>query len=122
MLYRELKSSNKSYFRNQSQTTGPEGVASRAFDQTANQRKSQRYDGYRKYGQNSVVIMSTSRWQESEEALQDPQGQGGSSTPPLPHGVMKTEEVRVKYEDSDATSHSNSIELAPMPRAKLQDT
>jgi hypothetical protein len=56
--------------------------------------------------------MSTAGWRESEEELQDLKENEGTKTPPHPHGVLKTEEVRVNYENASMISNENSIELA----------
>lgn len=118
MLYRELKTSSRSYFRNRSQTNPADApTGSRITEPSAsNYRKSHRL-GYSKYGQNSVVIMSNTGWQESEEALQDRKISSGTTTPPS--GVLKTEEVRVHHENASSTRSdaASDIELAPLPAA-----
>ncbi|KAH7304797.1 hypothetical protein B0I35DRAFT_382465 [Stachybotrys elegans] len=119
MLYREIKSSNRSYFRNISKSNGPEGKSGGNTESGTTFRKSIRNGGFSKYGQNSVVIMSTTGWQDSEEALQDPKGSGNRT--PLGHGVMKTEEVTINYENSSMTSGEDSIEMAPLPAVYTRD-
>ncbi|OLN97764.1 hypothetical protein CCHL11_07918 [Colletotrichum chlorophyti] len=93
MLYRELKSSQRSYGRSKSQTHAL-GTGTKRYGQGTH------------YGRNSVVVMSTSGWQESQEALQD--AESGQSTP---RGIMKTEEVRVRRERMSAVGSKESIEL-----------
>ncbi|KAI9147200.1 Satratoxin biosynthesis SC2 cluster protein [Paramyrothecium foliicola] len=117
MLYRELKStSNRSYFRNKSNDNAVErGTGSKVTDPTSDFRKSQKYGQYARYGQNSVVIMSTTNWQDSREALKDPETSQGASTPPRVHGVLKTEEVQVNFESVSSMSEQDSFELAPLP-------
>ncbi|KAK6217004.1 hypothetical protein QIS74_07118 [Colletotrichum tabaci] len=96
MLYRELKSTQRSYARNKSQSHALE----------TGKTRTKRYGNSTHYGRNSVVVMSTSGWQESQEALQDESGQV------TPRGIMKTEEVRVRHETLPAgTRQKNSIEL-----------
>lgn len=95
MLYRELKSSARSYGRSKSQTNAPE--------------RTKRYGQGTHYGRNSVVVMSTAGWQESQEALKD--AESGQVTP---RGIMKTEEVRVRHETAppvDPADRRNSIEM-----------
>ncbi|KAF6832375.1 hypothetical protein CPLU01_06200 [Colletotrichum plurivorum] len=95
MLYRELKSSARSYGRSKSQTNAPE--------------RTKRYGQGTHYGRNSVVVMSTAGFQESQEALKDPES--GQVTP---RGIMKTEEVRVRHETAppvDPVDRRNSIEM-----------
>ncbi|KAM5342258.1 hypothetical protein ACJ41O_013224 [Fusarium nematophilum] len=122
MLYRELKSSQRSYLRNRSQTN-PRDAGTMNTVQGAD-RKSKRYNNNSKYGRNSVLIMSTAGWQESQEALQDPERSQASSRKQSPHppgGVLKTEEVRVHHERLSTFSDENSIELKPIPVAQKKD-
>jgi hypothetical protein len=114
MLYRELRSSNRSYFKR----TKP-SVANADPEQNM-ARKSQRYNNYSKYGDHSVVIMTNATWRESEEALQDPGSTSGHRDMPNPHagGVLQTKEVIVNYEDNNGSSMDEvSIELANLPPA-----
>lgn len=115
MLYRELKSSQRSYMRNRSQTNGLEtgtGTGTQAGNDT---RRNKRYGNNSKYGRTSVVIMSSAGWRESQEALQDSDStatkQSGSLT-----GITKREEVRVTHERLSTFSDENSIELKAMPQ------
>ncbi|KAH6951728.1 hypothetical protein DER45DRAFT_576944 [Fusarium avenaceum] len=112
MLYRELKSSSRSYNRNKTNTT-PQDIDTR---HTA----AKRYGPNSRYGRNSIVIMSTNGWQESQEALQDSDesvshGKASVSS----HGVMKTEEVRVHHERISTYSDENPIELRELQQAKV---
>ncbi|KAH7144125.1 hypothetical protein B0J13DRAFT_554740 [Dactylonectria estremocensis] len=109
MLYRELKSSQRSYFRNKSNQI-PNGPGTGNTDPLD---RHTRYPYSSKYGRNSVVIMSDSRYQESQEALRDPDG-SGLRRPPNMSGVIKTEEVRVHSERLSTFSPENSIELNPL--------
>lgn len=109
MLYRELKSSQRSYFRTKSnQNPNDPGTGN-----TDPLERHTRYPYSSKYGRNSVVIMSDSRYQESQEALRDPDG-SGLRRPPNMTGVIKTEEVRVHSERLSTFSPENSIELNPL--------
>ncbi|KAM0425622.1 hypothetical protein ACHAPT_009154 [Fusarium lateritium] len=114
MLYRELKSSQKSYLRNRSHTNPLD--ATNATNVATTNTRSKRYGPHSKYGRNSVVIMSQAGWQESQEALQDPESAQTSRarTSPSSSGVMKTEEVRVHHERLSTFSDENSIELKSM--------
>ncbi|KAH8734212.1 hypothetical protein BGZ61DRAFT_442291 [Ilyonectria robusta] len=117
MLYRELKSSQKSYPRNKSQTNPLEPGMGSHIQDGSDQRKSKRFGFGSKYGRNSVLIMSTAGWQESQEALQD--AEGSQSKPSLRQGgVLKTEEVRVHHERV-SLSDENSIELKPLSVAHV---
>lgn len=114
MLYRELKSSQKSYLRNRSHTNPLDGT--NATNVASSNTKSKRYGPHSKYGRNSVVIMSAAGWQESQEALQDPTSTqtSRSRSSPSSGGVLKTEEVRVQHERLSTFSDENSIELKNM--------
>ncbi|KAI8685180.1 hypothetical protein NCS57_00186600 [Fusarium keratoplasticum] len=114
MLYRELKSSQKSYLRNRSHTNPLDGT--NATNVASSNTKSKRYGPHSKYGRNSVVIMSAAGWQESQEALQDPTSTqtSRSRSSPSSGGVLKTEEVRVHHERLSTFSDENSIELKNM--------
>jgi hypothetical protein len=80
-------------------------------------KKSKRYHPNSKYGRNSVVVMSTAGWQESQEALKDTESSRSSGTAlPNQRGVLKTEEVRVHY-DRVTMGDENSIELKPFGQA-----
>ncbi|OHE98243.1 hypothetical protein CORC01_06440 [Colletotrichum orchidophilum] len=105
MLYRELRSTQRSYAQNKSQ--------SRALDTGTRKevRSTKRYGPGSQYGRNSVVVMSTGGWQESQEALQDAEG-GQASPLPGMNGIIKTEEVRVRHERLTGLSEGeSSIEL-----------
>lgn len=117
MLYRELKSSSRSYNRNRTNTT-PHDVDTRNTAGASNARQSKRYNPNSRYGRNSVVIMSG--WQESQEHLQDDSDGSQSQTKMSMSsgGVMKTEEVRVHHERLSTFSDENSIELRGLPAAQ----
>ncbi|KAF5694364.1 integral membrane protein pth11 [Fusarium denticulatum] len=114
MLYRELKSSSRSYNRNRTNTT-PRDVDTRNTAGASNARQSKRYNPNSRYGRSSVVIMSG--WQESQEHLQDDSDGSQSQTKMSMSsgGVMKTEEVRVHHERLSTFSDENSIELRGLP-------
>ncbi|CCT74586.1 related to integral membrane protein pth11 [Fusarium fujikuroi IMI 58289] len=114
MLYRELKSSSRSYNRNRTNTT-PRDVDTRHTAGASNARQSKRFNPNSRYGRNSVVIMSG--WQESQEHLQDDSDGSQSQTKMSMSsgGVMKTEEVRVHHERLSTFSDENSIELRGLP-------
>ncbi|CAG9954764.1 unnamed protein product [Clonostachys rosea f. rosea IK726] len=115
MLYQELKSSQRSYFRNKSQSqSNPQGPGTGIESRSKSKRPS-RYGPPSKYGRNSVMIMSTAGWQESQEALQDVLRSKTSSM----GGVMKTQEVRVVSERS--SSEENSIELKALASVHTKD-
>ncbi|KAL0942647.1 uncharacterized protein CTRU02_200533 [Colletotrichum truncatum] len=96
MLYRELKSTQRSYARSKSQTHALE----------TGKTKTKRYGQGTHYGRNSVVVMTTAGWQESQEALQNEER--GQVTP---RGIIKTEEVRVHHEKASTNGSKSSIEL-----------
>ncbi|KAM0560015.1 hypothetical protein ACHAPJ_003972 [Fusarium lateritium] len=118
MLYHELKSSSRSYGRNKTNTTPHDHPETRNTVPSSGARKSKRYGPDSRYGRNSVVIMSTNGWQESQEALQDSDGSQGK-TSMSSRGVMKTEEVRVHHERLSTFSDENEIELRNMQQAHV---
>ncbi|KAJ5875716.1 uncharacterized protein N7473_013063 [Penicillium subrubescens] len=112
-LYRELRSSHKSYSQNR---TGTNTRDPRTGNYTqGTDRKSKRYGPNSKYGRNSVVIMSTTGWQESQEALKGLESTLSSGTRSSPNqgGVLKTEEFTVRHERR-SFGEENSIELKPL--------
>ncbi|KXH67760.1 hypothetical protein CSAL01_07836 [Colletotrichum salicis] len=105
MLYRELKSTQRSYARNKSPSHALETGTRKEV------RSTKRYGPGSQYGRNSVVVMSTGGWQESQEALQEVEG-GQASPLPGMNGIIKTEEVRVRHERLTGLSEGeSSIEL-----------
>ncbi|VUC25086.1 unnamed protein product [Clonostachys rosea] len=114
MLYRELKSSQRSYFRNKSQTNPQEPGTT--TEPGSKSKRPSRYGPPSKYGRNSVMIMSTAGWQESQEALQEALRSKASSNM---GGVLKTQEVRVVSERS--SSDENSIELKALSSVHTRD-
>ena len=141
MLYREFRSSQRSYYKNGASTNR----YGQTDDRTGNRRHTmgtahQHSRSHRKG--NSVMVMSTSQWQESQEALQRDleagagEGSGGSQTggtasrsesgvrsPPHVHhlqGITKTREVTV--ETSPGTPHSSaadSFEMVSFEKERL---
>ncbi|KAF5657723.1 integral membrane protein pth11 [Fusarium heterosporum] len=115
MLYRELKSSSRSYNKNKTNTT-PQ-------DHDTRHTAARRYATNSRYGRNSIVIMSTNGWQESQEALQDSDESLNNAKASLSSGgVLKTEEVRVHHERMSAYSDENPIELRELQQAKVKGT
>ncbi|KAH6880039.1 hypothetical protein B0T10DRAFT_495700 [Thelonectria olida] len=112
MLYHKIKSSQRSYMRDRSQTNPHEtGTTNTALG--SDTRRTKRYGNNSKYGRTSVVIMSTAGWRESQEALQDSDSSGTKQSTSLngAKGVVKTEEVRVHHERLSTYTDENSIEL-----------
>ncbi|KZL82516.1 hypothetical protein CI238_11404 [Colletotrichum incanum] len=106
MLYRELKSNQRSYARKKSQ--------SHSNSLETGKIRTKRYGHGTSYGINSVLVMSTSRGQESQEALQEEPGQV------TPRGIIKTEEVRVRHETLPASrDRRNSIEFDSLNQVSL---
>lgn len=112
MLYRELKSSQRSYFRSRS------GTARYNVENTQPEHKSKRGTlyGHNHHGQNSVIIMSTTGWQESQEALQDSDG-SRTQMAPTPDGITKTEEVNIEHQRLSRVSGNDSLEMKPVQPA-----
>ncbi|KAL6233074.1 hypothetical protein BDW75DRAFT_216170 [Aspergillus navahoensis] len=109
-LYREIRSSHKSYYRNR---TGSHTHDPRTGNNTRGaEGKSKRNS---KRGWNSAAIMSTKGWQESQEALQDQESTQSSGTRPSPNqgGILKTEEFMVHHKRG-SFNDENSIELKPL--------
>lgn len=113
MFYQEFKSSRKSSSKTRSQSNQEAGTAGRSHAGTnADVRRSRMHGMNLKNGGNSVVIMSSSRWQESQEALKDMRGSDGlGESLSSHHGILRTEEVKIHR---DSASGDNSIELGPM--------
>jgi hypothetical protein len=119
MLYRELRSSDKSGSTSTSKINNNNNNnrhANGRAKQRSSFRRSLRYTPDGRYGQSTTVVMSTSGWRESEEALHDSIHAMSSYSLPQHVGVMKTEEVRVDYESS--TPMDGPIELEVMPASK----
>ncbi|KAK6839121.1 hypothetical protein PG989_016574 [Apiospora arundinis] len=112
MLYREFRSSQRSYYRN--------GVSTNRYGKSENQTgkrntmAGQSVKPHRKG--NTVHVMSTAGWQESQEALQRDL-EVGTGTPRngsgvmSPHGIMKTEEVRIQTSLNTTGSTADSFEM-----------
>lgn len=116
MLYRELKSSGRSYFRSAS-NANRYNIGTQATNKENKTRRTTRYGhDHRQYGRNSVVIMSTAGWQESQEALQDVQP-GYSNVSPNMTGIVKTEEVNVQHQRLSKISGQDSFELSSLDSA-----
>ncbi|KAK0391605.1 hypothetical protein NLU13_1105 [Sarocladium strictum] len=94
MLYQELKSShNRSKYNN----SNPYGAQGRSANAASEARRSTRYP-HGKYGQNSVVIMSNTVWEGSEEALRDSETDHQTRSSPEQSGILKTDEITVLHE------------------------
>ncbi|KAM0329193.1 hypothetical protein ACHAQA_004492 [Verticillium albo-atrum] len=106
MLYHEIKSSHA---RSKYNRSNPYGGQTGAGGTSADAKRSTRQP-HSKYGQNSVVIMSNIAWEDSQEALRDPEA---SARSPSHSGVLKTEEVRVEHERLSTVGDEDSIELKP---------
>ncbi|EEY21864.1 conserved hypothetical protein [Verticillium alfalfae VaMs.102] len=106
MLYHELKTSHaRSKYNRSNPYAGQTGAGATSSDAKRATRQQ-----HSKYGQNSVVIMSNIAWEESQEALRDPEA---SARSPNLSGVLKTEEVRVEHERLSTVGDEDSIELKP---------
>ncbi|KAM0278416.1 hypothetical protein ACHAQH_005171 [Verticillium albo-atrum] len=117
MLYKKIRSSREA--ASQRYVTG--GMCGsnspRTVGSTVDGRKSKRLRQPFKYSRNSVVIISNVGWDESHEALRDPEGSLSMGTPPalVAGGMLKTEEVRVYLERiNTGLSDGNSIEMERM--------
>ncbi|KAH6853077.1 hypothetical protein B0I37DRAFT_358508 [Chaetomium sp. MPI-CAGE-AT-0009] len=115
LLYKELKSTHYSRSRNRTGTNPQDPRSGNPSQVVSDAKKSKRYNPNSKYGRNSVVVMSTAGWQESQEALKDTESSRSSGTvlSPNQRGVLKTDEVRVHY-DRVTVGNENSIELKPV--------
>ncbi|KAI1495427.1 hypothetical protein F5X99DRAFT_426798 [Biscogniauxia marginata] len=119
MLYRELKSSQRSYFRSRSRTTQSKNGPDKSRPNSKSRRT--QYGRTSHYGRNSVVIMSTTEWQESQEALQNvEQGRIPQESPTL-GGIMKTEEVSVQHHRLGRLSGEGSFELKTLEPTYKKD-
>lgn len=113
MLYRELKSSRNKY------SGTPSGVNSNLprsgqSHLGTDARRSKRFGPHAKYGRNSVIILSNAGWEESQEALRDPEISRSKTSPVQTGGVLKTEEVRVYSERISPAIDGRSMELKAM--------
>jgi hypothetical protein len=111
MLYQKIKSSQRSYTHDRTQTH-------------LHETGTKRYGNNTKYGRNSVVILSTAGWRESQEALQDSDSSGTKQSTSLngAKGVVKTEEVRVHHERISTYGDESSIELKSLGQVHHQST
>lgn len=123
MLYRELKSSHYKYKTGGTNGNDPTRSGHLTNAGGSDARKSKRFGPHAKYGRNSVVIMSNAGWEESQEALQDPDHRSRTAkVSPNQSGVLKTEEVRVYHERLSTVSDETSIELKVLgPADKRSD-
>ncbi|KAI1636242.1 hypothetical protein F4809DRAFT_390719 [Biscogniauxia mediterranea] len=112
MLYRELKSSQCSYSRSRSKTTQSNGAPEKTRP-SSKSRKSH-YGRNSHYGKNSVLIRSTTGWQESQEALQNLEHGRTPQESPNFGGIMKTEEVSIQHQRLSKVSGEGFIEMKPL--------
>ena len=114
MLYRELRSSQRSYFENRSQRYGQTNKSQ------TNRRQSNVHGTQRKRSVPSAML-SMAGWQDSQQALQYIDMEGGHVTVEggqiSPHagkgeaGIMKTEEVLVQHASRERSSTEDSFEM-----------
>ncbi|KAK7946928.1 uncharacterized protein PG986_011249 [Apiospora aurea] len=122
MLYRELRSSQRSYYKN-----NPSGYG-RTDNRTGNHRTTVTAGTQKAHKKgNSVMVMSTAGWEESQEALQrDPEvGSGTSRSGSGVHspdvGIMKTREVVVKSSPNTPSSTADSFEMVSFEEKRPQE-
>ncbi|KAK7973206.1 hypothetical protein PG988_007340 [Apiospora saccharicola] len=113
MLYREFRSSQRSYYNNDASKYG------RTNDRTGNQtgrRNTVVGTGTNKPHKkgNSVMVMSTSGWQESQEALQRDVEAGTSRS-----GSGRTKEVTVETSPSTPNSAADSFEMVSFEKDRF---
>ncbi|KAH8172310.1 hypothetical protein LIA77_06565 [Sarocladium implicatum] len=94
MLYQELKTSHNRSKYGRSNPYGQSGQG--GSNMASDVRRSARYNQNAKYGENSVVIMSNTLWEGSEEALRNLEADTPGKIFPEQSGILKTEEVRVQ--------------------------
>ncbi|KAJ3546329.1 hypothetical protein NM208_g2052 [Fusarium decemcellulare] len=102
MFYTELRTSRRGYLR--------EGTGKYAsHSQTPRSKSSSAWhEPSPRYGRHEAVIVSTTDWQDSQEALQSCQNEGGISH--NASGITKTNQVSVRHEQA-SLDDSQSIEL-----------
>ena len=121
MLYRELRSSQKSYFENRSQRYG-------GTNKSQTNRRQSNIHGTQRKRSVPPAMLSMAGWQDSQEALQYIDMEGGHVTVEggqiSPHagkaevGIMKTEEVRVQHTARERPSTEDSFEMDSIGSAK----
>jgi hypothetical protein len=116
MLYQELKSSHNRSKYNRSNPYANSGNEATA----ASTKRSSRYHPHGKYGQNSVVIMSNTVWEGSEEALRDLETDPNVKSSPEQSGILKTDEIRVHHESSAAFSRKASLDMDSFEMADIK--
>ncbi|KAI0018446.1 hypothetical protein F4780DRAFT_781447 [Xylariomycetidae sp. FL0641] len=109
MLYRELVSSDRSYWRSKSRNTR---------EATGSDKNRAAPWTRRPCGRSSTLVMSTGGWEESQEALQDLDVEAGdhnkSAASFAMGGIMKTAEVSVEHSRLSRYRGDDSFELAIM--------
>lgn len=116
MLYQELKSSHNRSKYNRSNPYANSGIEANA----ASTKRSSRYNPHGKYGQNSVVIMSNTVWEGSEEALRDLETDPHVKSSPEQSGILKTDEIRVHHESSAASGGEGSLDMDSFEMADIK--
>ncbi|KAJ4250135.1 hypothetical protein NW762_011946 [Fusarium torreyae] len=102
MLYTELRTTRKGYVREGTGKYASRSQTSRSKSSSAWHEPSSRY------GRHEAVIVSTTDWQDSQEALQSHQNEGGVSQ--NARGITKTDQVSVRHEQA-SSEERRSIEL-----------
>jgi hypothetical protein len=102
MFYTELRASRRGYLR--------EGTGKYAtHSQTPHSKSSSAWhEPSSRYGRHEAVIVSTTDWQDSQEALQNHQNDGGLSQ--NASGITKTNQVSVHHEQA-SLDDGRSMEL-----------
>ncbi|KAL2837005.1 hypothetical protein BJY01DRAFT_221415 [Aspergillus pseudoustus] len=124
-LYREIRSSHKSYSRNRTGTHTHDPHTGHGTQGADRDRKLKRHSNSVSRGWNSVNIMSTKGWQESQEALNEEESTKSRATRASPQspkqgGILKTEEFTVHHKRG-SFSDENSIELKALPQVPGRD-
>ncbi|KAF4445479.1 Integral membrane protein [Fusarium austroafricanum] len=102
MLYSEIRTSRRGYQREGKGKYASNSETSRSKSSSAWHKPSSRY------GRHEAVIISTTDWQDSQEALQSRQNQEGPSHSST--GITKTNQISVRHEQA-SLDNRHSIEL-----------
>ncbi|KAK8024520.1 hypothetical protein PG993_012586 [Apiospora rasikravindrae] len=123
MLYRELRSSQRSYYKN-----NPSGYG-RTDNRTGNHRTTVTGGTQKPHRKgNSVMVMSATGWDESQEALQRDLEVGtgtsrsGSGVHSPEQGIMKTSQVVVKSSPHSPSSTADSFEMVSFEEKRPKET
>ncbi|KAI1336865.1 hypothetical protein F5Y15DRAFT_392436 [Xylariaceae sp. FL0016] len=115
MLYHELRSSHRDYFRSGSRTN--KGSVGTGHGAAGDRSRRTHYGRPSHYGRNSVLIMSTAGWQESQEALQEDGAPAPTHASTNSTGILKTDEVSVESRRLSKLSRDDSFEMRPLEPA-----